>query len=84
MLKTYRVSQKIAAPRLCGYCGGAAYSIILFYSQLHRSGFNTEFETFLSQSEQWLIYGREKAKYVVPAKTALLLFSAVKLIFKAF
>ena len=32
--------------RLCGYCGGAADSILSVYSQLHRSGFNLEFGAF--------------------------------------
>ena len=32
-------------PRLCSYCGGAVDSIISVFTQLHRSGFNLEFET---------------------------------------
>ena len=27
-------------PRLCGYCGRAVCSVILVFSQLHRSSFN--------------------------------------------
>ena len=51
------------------------------FTQLHRSSFNLEFETLFesmgSQSGTWLlIYGREKAKLVVEAKTALPLFSS--------
>ena len=30
---------------LCGCCGGAVDLIILVFTQLHRSGFNLEFET---------------------------------------
>ena len=32
-------------PRLYGHCGGAVDSIISIVTQLHRSGFNLEFET---------------------------------------
>ena len=54
---------KINVPHLCGYCGGDVDSIIAIFTLLHRSGFNLEFESFLSQSDTWLlIYGREKAK----------------------
>ena len=67
-------------PRLCGYCGGAIDSIISLFTQLHRSGLNLEFENFFSQFDTWLlIYGREKAKYVVASKNELLLFSSYAL-----
>ena len=36
---------EIIVARLCGYCGGAVDSIISVFTQLHRSGFNFEFET---------------------------------------
>ena len=51
-------------PRLCGYCGAALDSIISVFAQLHRSGFNLEFETLfdMSQYTRLLIYGREKSK----------------------
>ena len=39
-----KVSQKIV-PCLCGCCGGAVNATISAFSQLHRSGFNLEFET---------------------------------------
>ena len=32
-------------PGLCGCCGGDINSIISSFTQLHRSGFNLEFET---------------------------------------
>ena len=32
-------------PRLCGYCGEALISVMSTFTQLHRSGFNLEFET---------------------------------------
>ena len=32
-------------PHLCSYCGGAVHSIISFFTQLYRSGFNLDFET---------------------------------------
>ena len=32
-------------PRLCGCCGGVVNLIISVFTQLHRSGFNLEFET---------------------------------------
>ena len=32
-------------PRLCDCCGGAIDTIISVFIQLHRSGFNLEFET---------------------------------------
>ena len=52
-------------------------SIISVSTQLHRSGFNLEFETSSSQSDtRLLIYGREKAKLVVASKTAPLLSSS--------
>ena len=41
--KIYKVS-KNNCTRLCGYCGGAANSIISVFTQLHWSGFNLEFE----------------------------------------
>ena len=55
---------KRIVPHLCGYCGEAVDSIILIFTQLHRSGFNLEFlRPCFSQSDTWLlIYGREKAK----------------------
>ena len=40
----YRVSQKIV-PRLCGCCAGALDLIMSIFAQLHRSGFNLEFDT---------------------------------------
>ena len=40
----YRVSKRIV-PHLCGCCGGAVYSIISVFTQLHRLGFNLDFET---------------------------------------
>ena len=40
----YWVSQN-NGERLCGYCGAAIDSIISVFTQLHRSGFNLEFET---------------------------------------
>ena len=36
---------KIIVPRLCGYCGGVADSIISIFIHFDRSGFNVEFET---------------------------------------
>ena len=35
---------EIIVPCLCGYRGGAVDSIISVFTQLHRSGFNLEFE----------------------------------------
>ena len=40
----YRVF-RITVPHLCGYCGGAVDLFILISTQLHRSGFDIEFET---------------------------------------
>ena len=37
---------KLIVSRLCSYCGGAVDSIISVSTQLHRSCFNLEFETF--------------------------------------
>ena len=37
---------KKTVSRLSSCCGGAVDSIISVYTQLHRSGFNYEFETF--------------------------------------
>ena len=42
--RNYRASQNVV-PRLCSCCGGAIDSIILVFTQLHRSGLNVEFET---------------------------------------
>ena len=50
---------KIIVPRLRGYCGGVVDSIISIFTQLHRSGFNLEFETMF---ESLLIYCRERAR----------------------
>ena len=36
---------KIIVPHLCGHCGGAVSFIKSIFTQLHRSGFNLEFET---------------------------------------
>ena len=38
------MSPKKIVPCLYGYCGGAVDSIISIFTQLHRSGFNLEFE----------------------------------------
>ena len=46
LLENKRCPQKFV-PHLCGYCGGAVYSIISAFMQLHRSSFNLEFETLL-------------------------------------
>ena len=35
---------KKIVPRLYGYCGGAVNSIILVFTQVHRSSFNFDFE----------------------------------------
>ena len=42
-------------PCLCGYCGGAVDSIIPVFTQLHRSGFNLEFETLYESVGQVVI-----------------------------
>ena len=43
---------KIIVPCLCGYCGGAVDSIISVFTQLHRSGFNLEFQTLFESIGQ--------------------------------
>ena len=58
----HKVFQMIV-PRLFGYYDGNLYSVISVFIHFHRSGFNLEFETLLSQSGKWLlIYGRGKVK----------------------
>ena len=41
----YTGSTKIIVSRLCGCCGGAVHPIISISTDLHRLGFNLEFET---------------------------------------
>ena len=64
----YRVSQKIVSS-LCGYCGGAVLPI---KSILHTCIGQASIESLRpcsSQFDLWLlIYGREKAKFVVASK----------------
>ena len=65
--------RKKILPRLYGCCEGAVNSIISDFIQLHRSGFNVEFETLYDSNQQmvadlWL----RKDKIVVASNTALL------------
>ena len=54
---------KIIVLFLCGYRGGVVDSIISVFTQLHRSGFNLEFETLFESinhvvADSWQIKGR--------------------------
>ena len=61
-------------PCLHGCCGGALDSIDSIFTQLHRSGFNLESETWYKFICQ-VIADLWKANEVVASKTAFVLFS---------
>ena len=86
-------------PRLCGYCGGAVNCAPFVWLLWRSCRFKCQFlhscigqastqglRSCLTQSDiGLLIYGREKAKFVVASKTALLFVSSnfkIKYIFR--
>ena len=63
--------------KMRGCCGGAVALIVWFFKQLHKSGFNLEFETLLESIRQAAadLWQKRREKWLLQ-KTALILFSS--------